>query len=127
MHPSRARESACGYELVAGVDSTPRGCWFEALHWSTVGDPKSVDTTIMDWARERGYIVFTHDLDFGSILASTGATGPSVIQVRTQDVTLDHLGDIVINSLHQFEAILHAGAIISVDEAQMRSRILPLT
>lgn len=59
------------------------GAGFEALHWSTVGDPKSVDTTIMDWARGRGYIVFTHDLDFGSILASTGATGPSVIQVRT--------------------------------------------
>jgi len=99
---------------------------FEAVHWSTVGDPKSVDTTIMDWARERGYILFTHDLDFGSILASTGATGPSVIQARTQDVTPDHLGNLVINSLHQFEAILQAGATISVDEARMRSRILPL-
>lgn len=100
---------------------------FEAVHWSAVGDPRAVDTIVMDWAREHGCVVFTHDLDFGSILASTGATGPSVIQVRTQDVTPDHLGEIIINSLRQFDDILLAGAIISVDEARMRSRILPLT
>ncbi|BAY65373.1 hypothetical protein NIES22_54780 [Calothrix brevissima NIES-22] len=26
----------------------------------------------MEWARIRGYIIFTHDLDFGSLLAATG-------------------------------------------------------
>jgi len=34
--------------------------------------------------------VFTHDLDFGDILAATGAEAPSVIQVRTEDTTPFH-------------------------------------
>lgn len=58
-----------------------------AVHWSTVGDPRGEDMELMDWARADGYIVFTHDLDFGTTLALTGAESPSVIQVRTQDVT----------------------------------------
>ena len=43
-----------------------------AVHWSTVGDPREKDSIIMEWARTNGYIVFTHDLDFGSLLAATG-------------------------------------------------------
>ncbi len=45
----------------------------------------------MDWARPSGYVVFTHDLDFGALLAASHAGGPSVIQVRAQDVLPDHL------------------------------------
>lgn len=58
----------------------------EALHWSTIGDPRATDAAIMDRARQGGYIVFTHDLDFSAILAATEAEGPSVIPARTQDV-----------------------------------------
>lgn len=44
---------------------------WEAVHWSQIGDPRSSDRDIMEWARKNGYVVFTHDLDFGSILAAT--------------------------------------------------------
>ncbi|MGH7178567.1 MAG: DUF5615 family PIN-like protein, partial [Tepidisphaeraceae bacterium] len=54
-----------------------------ASHWSTVGDLRASDPTIMDWARTNGYIVFTHDLDFATVLALTHESGPSVFQVRT--------------------------------------------
>jgi predicted nuclease of predicted toxin-antitoxin system len=57
-----------------------REAGFEALHWSTIGDPRATDATIMDWARHAGCVVFTHDLDFSALLAATEATGPSVIQ-----------------------------------------------
>ena len=50
----------------------------EAVHWSTVGDPRATDATIIKWALDRGYAVFTHDLDFTTILALAGASGPSV-------------------------------------------------
>lgn len=40
----------------------------------------------MAWARANDRIVFTHDLDFGRLLALAGRVGPSVMQVRTQDV-----------------------------------------
>lgn len=42
--------------------------------------------TVMGWARENGHVVFTHDLDFGTLLALTRASGPSVVQVRAHDV-----------------------------------------
>ncbi|MDR2574556.1 MAG: DUF5615 family PIN-like protein [Desulfovibrio sp.] len=41
----------------------------EAVHWSSVGEPNAPDREIMAFARDGGYIVFTHDLDFSAILA----------------------------------------------------------
>jgi predicted nuclease of predicted toxin-antitoxin system len=38
---------------------------FEAIHWSTVGQPWAPDSEILAFAVDNGYIVFTHDLDFG--------------------------------------------------------------
>jgi predicted nuclease of predicted toxin-antitoxin system len=50
----------------------------------------------MQWARDHGHVVFTHDLDFGILLAHSKDGRPSVIQVRTQDVSPAHLGPIVL-------------------------------
>ena len=80
----------------------------------------------MTWAKENSYVVFTHDLDFGMILALTQAESPSVIQVRTQDVTPAAIGELVINALRQFKPNLEQGALIIFDEAHVRARILPL-
>jgi predicted nuclease of predicted toxin-antitoxin system len=97
-----------------------------AVHWSTVGDPRAEDTVLMDWARTNDYVVFTHDLDFGALLALTQAESPSVIQVRTQDVTPSHLAPAVIDVLQRNASLLEAGALIVLDEGRSRVRILPL-
>ena len=80
----------------------------------------------MAWAKENGYLVFTHDLDFGTALALTQAEGPSIIQVRTQDVTPSAIGKLVVNSLRQFQLELEGGALVVLDEVCPRVRILPL-
>jgi predicted nuclease of predicted toxin-antitoxin system len=98
----------------------------EAVHWSNVGDPREKDTVIMEWARAKGYIVFTHDLDFGSLLAATGVETPSVIQVRTQDILPTSIENLVISALRQFEEELDDGALVTVDKAQSRVRMLPI-
>lgn len=59
---------------------------WEAVHWSSIGDPRATDRAIMQWAQSNDAIVFPHDLDFGAILAATQASGPSVLQVRAHDV-----------------------------------------
>jgi predicted nuclease of predicted toxin-antitoxin system len=99
---------------------------WDALHWSAVGDPRATDRTIMNWALANGYVVFTHDLDFGTLLATTQAMGPSVIQVRTQNVLPTHLETSIVNALRQFESVLETGALVTVDEARARVRVLPL-
>ncbi|HXQ72985.1 MAG TPA: DUF5615 family PIN-like protein [Pyrinomonadaceae bacterium] len=97
-----------------------------AVHWSTIGNPRAPDTLLMNWARDNDHIVFTHDLDFGALLALTQTISPSVIQVRTQDVTPAHLERTVISSLRQHAASLETGALIILDESRARVRILPL-
>ena len=97
-----------------------------AVHWSTIGDPRAEDPVLMQWARENDYIVFTHDLDFGTVLALTQAESPSVIQVRTQDVTPHYLEMMVIDALKKYESLLELGALIVLDESKSRVRILPL-
>ncbi len=79
----------------------------------------------MAWARREGYVVFTHDLDFTALLATTQAVGPSVVQVRAQDVLPEGMGAVVLQALRRFEQALKEGALISVDPGRARARILP--
>ena len=88
--------------------------------------PAATDQIIMDWANTNGYIVFTHDLDFGILLATTQAKAPSVIQVRTQDILPATLENLVIQVLRQFESELDRGALITIDPSRSRVRILPI-
>jgi len=81
---------------------------------------------IFNWARQNEAIVFTHDLDFGALLKYTHAEGPSVFQVRTQNVTVKHLKNMVITALNNYTEILKTGALIIIDEKKLRIRILPL-
>lgn len=98
----------------------------ESIHWSNVGEPTAPDKILMEWAKDNGYVVFTHDLDFGSILAATQANAPSVIQVRVQDTFPEVLIDTVVAVLEQFEPQLTAGALITIDKSKSRVRILPM-
>jgi predicted nuclease of predicted toxin-antitoxin system len=97
-----------------------------SLHWSSAGAASAPDAEIMAWARERDYVVFTHDLDFGTTLAHTRAHGPSVLQIRAQDILPNHLESLVCAALREHEADLERGAIVVVDENRTRVRILPI-
>lgn len=99
---------------------------FEAVHWSSVGAPNAPDQIIADWARRHQHILFTHDLDFGAILAVTNALGPSVIQIRTQDVLPTSLGDTLVKVLRTCQSDLETGALVTVDKSRSRVRILPV-
>jgi predicted nuclease of predicted toxin-antitoxin system len=108
------------------VETLEQGGW-EVVHWSTVGDPRATDHTIMEWARANGYTVFTHDLDFGAILAVTRAQKPSVIQVRTQDIMSQSLGSRMVQILGEYESVLEKGALVTIDKTKSRVHILPFS
>ena len=48
----------------------------QAAHWSMLGAKNAPDSEIMAYARAENYIVLTHDLDFGAILAATQGENP---------------------------------------------------
>ena len=99
---------------------------WHAAHWSTIGDPTASDKEIMSWAAGHQFVVFTHDLDFGTMLALSHEAGPSVLQIRAEDTLPDYLEEAVIAALSQHEADLAAGALVVVDERRSRVRVLPL-
>lgn len=99
---------------------------FEAVHWSKVGSPSAADDELMQWAAENDYVVLTNDLDFGAILAATRGTKPSVVQVRGDLLSPHEIGAAVVRAMRQTRQELLEGALISVDVAYARLRILPL-
>lgn len=106
------------------VSALKKAGW-DAVHWSSVGNPRATDQAIMQWALTNGYVVFTHDLDFGTLLAVTQAVGPSVFQLRTQDVLPEAMAEIVVAAVRQHLEDLERGALVVLDPGKSRVRILP--
>jgi predicted nuclease of predicted toxin-antitoxin system len=98
----------------------------ESTHWSIIGDPAAKDTVLMAYAQINDYVVFTNDLDFGTLLAIQQVNLPSVIQIRTQDLLPARIGNLVISALQQFRSELTTGALVTVDSSRLRVRVLPI-
>lgn len=114
------------------MNLAPRWCGLlseaghEAVHWTSLGDAGACDAEIMAYAKSQGFVVLTHDLDFGAILAATGGDGPSVVQIRAEDTSPEAVGAAVLAALRQMADELAAGALITVEPGRSRLRLLPL-
>lgn len=101
-----------------------QGLGHDAVHWSSVGPEDAPDEDIAAWARAEDRTILTNDLDFGTLLVSTGASKPSVVQLRT-DITLSaHVGPLVAQAIARMEAGLVAGALVTVETGRLRLRSL---
>ncbi|MDH3209724.1 MAG: DUF5615 family PIN-like protein [Burkholderiaceae bacterium] len=98
----------------------------EAAHWSNIGANNAPDAEVMAYARAHHYVVLTHDLDFGAILAATHGEKPSVVQIRAENARPEVIGKQVITALRQMAAELNEGALLTVDPHRARVRVLPL-
>ena len=98
----------------------------EVEHWSAVGKVNAPDSEVMAYAAQHDYVVLTHDLDFSAILAATHGEKPSVVQIRTEDVSPQVIGSQVTAALRHMEPELQAGALLTIDRRRTRVRLLPL-
>jgi predicted nuclease of predicted toxin-antitoxin system len=118
--------------LLIDMNLSPRwvgffaGSGFEAVHWSSLGDPSAADSALMAHAAANGFIVLTHDLDFSAILAATQGNKPSVVQIRAGDTSPEKIGLPVVVALRQMQTELVEGALLTVDPKRTRMRLLPL-
>ncbi len=103
-----------------------RAAGHEAVHWSAVGQWTASDRDIMRFARDNDFVVLTHDLDFGDILAATGGAKPSVVQIRASGLGVARIGAQVIGGLALCAEELIAGALVTIDASRTRIRLLPL-
>jgi len=118
--------------FLADMGISPRTVTFlqtmghDAVHLHTQGLDRLDDTAILEKAREEGRVLLTHDLDFGELIAASGASVPSVVVFRLRNMHPEMVNRYVEGILRQHLAALKRGAILSVTEGQIRVRLLPL-
>ncbi|MGE5296387.1 MAG: DUF5615 family PIN-like protein [Solirubrobacterales bacterium] len=84
------------------------------------------DSEILQKTRREGSILLTHDLDFGDLLAASGAALPSVIIFRLRNMRPENVAHHLLRTISQHKEALTRGAIITITEGQARVRALPL-
>ncbi|MGL1833252.1 DUF5615 family PIN-like protein [Rhodocyclaceae bacterium SMB388] len=119
-------------KLLIDMNLSPRWVGFladegiVAAHWSDIGEKDAPDSEIMAYAEAEDFVVLTHDLDFGAILAATQGDKPSVVQIRAEDISPDVIGARIVAALQQMGPELEQGALVTVDPNRARLRVLPL-
>jgi len=98
----------------------------EARHWSDIGAAAAPDEDVLSWAAANNFVLLTHDLDFGAILAFSGVRAPSVIQIRSDDLRPEVLVGRVASAAERAAKALEDGALVTIEPARERVRILPL-
>jgi len=104
-----------------------RNLGHDVVHLYEQGLERLSDADILKKAREEDRIVLTHDLDFGELMAASGARVPSVVIFRLRNMRPGWVNSHLDEILARHAAVLRAGAIVSVAEGQIRVRSLPIT
>ena len=99
---------------------------YDAVHLVEEGLERLEDRDILAKARNEGRIVLTVDLDFGYLLAVSGAILPSVVLFRLGNESREVIEEYLDDVLSQFSEELETGAIISVRDDGFRVRLLPI-
>ena len=87
---------------------------------------RAADQEILAWAVEENGTVVTLDADFHTILAVSGATGPSVIRLRGQGLKAPAVVDIILSVLARFRAELEHGCMVTVKANKITCHKLPI-
>ncbi len=98
----------------------------EAVHLYEGGLYRLEDPAILTKAREERCILLTHDLDFGELIAASGAQLPSVVVFRLRNMRPQMVNRYLKSIIEQYGESLEKGVIVSVTEGRIRVRLLPL-
>jgi predicted nuclease of predicted toxin-antitoxin system len=97
----------------------------EALHLQEEGLGRLSDLMILEKASKEGFVLLTHDLDFGDLLAASGAGLPSVFLFRLRNMHPERVNLHLRQIIPLCENDLREGAMITVTEGGFRVRKLP--
>ena len=103
------------------------GLGYDAVHLSRIAMGSSSDLDILNKALNEDRIILTHDLDFGRLLALSGAKLPSVIIFRLGNMRFENVNRVCDMLIRRFSDALEKGAILSVGDKKTRCHPLPIT
>ncbi len=99
---------------------------YSAIHLNDLNLNTLPDPDILKKAREEGYVLLTHDLGFGELVAATKGSLPGVIIFRLRNMHPNRVNHYLHKTLAEYKDSLEHGAIISVTDGQIRVRQLPI-
>ena len=99
---------------------------YDAVHLSEEGLERLADSEVLAKGRAEGRVVLTHDLDFGELMAASGAELPSVVIFRLRDMRPERVNRYLEEVIGRYGELLERGAIVSVGEGRIRVRSLPI-
>jgi predicted nuclease of predicted toxin-antitoxin system len=99
---------------------------WDVLHVGDIGLNRASDAEILDRARVDARACVTLDADFHTILAVSGAKGPSTIRVRIEGLNAAALAELILRIWPDIEADVEEGAMVMVDSSSVRVRKLPV-
>ncbi|HWP86109.1 MAG TPA: DUF5615 family PIN-like protein [Terriglobia bacterium] len=103
-----------------------RAAGIEAVHAGDIGQSTAEDAAILEYARERDWVIVTLDADFHTRLALSSATKPSVIRVRIEGLRGPELAELLDKVLTATSGDLAQGAMVTVAESGVRVHRLPI-
>ena len=126
------RDSASGVKYIADVNVSRqvvdllRTAGFDIVRVSEIMDPRSPDEDILAQALLRGAVVISHDQDFTTLLATSGATQPSLVNVRVSRIDVPWLAATLAATMRAMQFELRKGAIVTLDDGGVRVHSLPV-
>ena len=99
---------------------------FDVTRVPEILDARATDEEIIETARRFDLVVISHDQDFSAILATTGATKPSLLNLRVSYVQVDRLAQNIGATVRATAGDLEVGAIVTIDDAGARVHDLPV-
>lgn len=99
---------------------------WDVLRVSEVMTATTADTDILDWARQKGRVVVTQDLDVSTLVALSGHTFPSLITLRLSTSDLNDVASRLLAVLPEIQDALETGHALTVGDHAVRLRTLPI-
>ena len=84
------------------------------------------DQRIVEVARAEGRTILTQDLDFSAIIALSGESTPSLICLRLASSKIEHVNHVLGEAFPHLEQDVKEGVIVTITDASLRRRHLPL-
>lgn len=104
-----------------------REAGFDTIHTGEIGLAEAEDSEIIRTAAADGRTIVTFDADFHALLALAQTQKPSVIRIRIEGLRAEDLSLLVQYVLSECKHDLETGAMVSVNETQIRVRHLPVS
>lgn len=98
----------------------------DAVHVADLGLRGAPDDEVLATGASSGRVLITADTDFGTLLALSNASGPSVVLLRGPGRRVVDRLPVILAVLQSVDAQLGLGAVVTVERSRLRVRDLPI-